>query len=274
VKAPCADIQRDAVGLTSLRADDPERVAALAHAETCAACAAALAEGGTVLAALDVALSAEAPRSDALARARQLVLDEARRAPRPAAGASAAHTPVTRARPVVVASLAGALLAEWTLLTAKHWASGPGLVMSISLALAAAAISVGALHFAGDVVALAVPVLALGSAVLGGGNAGTQAAIGVRCAFDVAAGTALLAVPVAVLARRGLVPRPATVVPAVGAAAALNLQAALQLGCRAEPGIVHPLLFHALPVILVGGACFVVARRIFAPRPPSAVSSS
>jgi hypothetical protein len=193
------------------------------------------------------------------------VLDEAARAPGPASGPFAAPATATRARPIIVASAAGTLLAVWALLSARHWGSGGGLIPSLSLAIASAAISIVALRFAGDVAALAVPVLALGSAVLGSGNAGPQAELGIRCALEVAFGTAALVVPAFVLARRGLVPRPATVVPAVGASAALNLQAVVQLGCHAEPGIVHPLLFHGLPVILVGGACFLAAKRIFTP---------
>ena len=78
--------------------------------------------------------------------------------------------------------------------------------------------------------------------------------------MEVAATTALLLLPLLIAARRGLVPRPETVVPAIGAAAALNGQAVLRLSCHAAPTIWHPLLFHSAPVILVGAVCLLAAK--------------
>ena len=261
MKTPCAEIQREAAGLASLQADDPERRAAFAHADACADCAAALAEGGAVLAVMDVALRSEAPRPEALARARQrLALDEAARG-------HAVPARRARARPVVVASVAGVLLAEWALLTARHWTSGRGVVTSLMLALAATTISVAALRFGGISAVMLVPVLSLGSAVLGGGDAGPQPGPGARCALELALATTLLLVPLVFASRRGLVPQPEKVAPTLGAAAALNMQAVLQLGCHAEPSSLHPLAFHAAPVILLSAACFVIAKRLFSSRP-------
>lgn len=94
----CLQIQAQAAGLASLAPQDRERRTSETHALTCAACAAALAEGAAVMGLVDEALSVAAPPADALARARREILAElaasARRppsrAPRRGAGAVAA----------------------------------------------------------------------------------------------------------------------------------------------------------------------------------------
>jgi hypothetical protein len=64
----CGAIQKNAASLASLRDDDTARVDACAHAASCRACAAALAEGAMVIAWIDAALAEPTPkRSDALA---------------------------------------------------------------------------------------------------------------------------------------------------------------------------------------------------------------
>jgi hypothetical protein len=62
----CGVIQEDAAFLASLRSDDVTRVAAYVHAASCDRCAAALAEGATVIAWIDAALAEPASaRSEA-----------------------------------------------------------------------------------------------------------------------------------------------------------------------------------------------------------------
>jgi hypothetical protein len=127
----------------------------------------------------------------------------------------------------------------------------------------------------GTAAVLAVPMLSLGTAFATTGNAGPQIAIGIECAIEVVGAALVPLLLLLLIARRGLVPRPDVAGPAVGAAGALNAQAALRLACHAQPGVLHSLLFHSLPVILVGAACLIIARKVAANgRPPPAAALS
>ena len=65
----CEVIREDAAFLASLGCDDVTRVAAQAHAASCAGCAAALSEGATVISWIDAALAEPAPAEPAPASA-------------------------------------------------------------------------------------------------------------------------------------------------------------------------------------------------------------
>ena len=270
MKSPCAEIQKYAAGLASLRPDDPERHAATTHAMTCGGCAAALAEGQEVLALLDVVLPLEAPRSEALARARSGVLAAAHER-----GAVPAHKPQPRgAGGGTIAVLGAALLLEWVAFTLKHWRDEAAMGFSIALAALAVALGVGPIvRWAGPRALIPLPIVAalaaLAALVGVEGDAGVQAAYGFKCAFElvVAAGA-----PVAlalVLARRGVFPRPEVALAAAAGGGVLDGLAALRLGCHAGPSVLHTLLFHALPAVLIVPGCYVAAHLIATARRPS-----
>jgi hypothetical protein len=243
----CEDIQAQAAGLASLRANDPERRAAEAHARTCPACAEALAEGAAVLDMVDRVLPLEAPRAEALARARREILAEIAPASGPAS-VPGVHGG-GRSAPAAIAAVMASLAAMWLLPMVKHLGRGDLTLGSAAWALAAAAAAAAALVW-GARVLFALPAIGLTLAVLDGGGGGLQASMGMKCAGLELGLAALPLVLTYVLARRGLLAVPIVAVAAAAGAGALVGQAVLHAACHAVPGTAHNLVFHLLPVLL------------------------
>jgi hypothetical protein len=253
----CDRIQASAGGLASLAPGDPERRAAEAHALTCAACAAALAEARAVLALVDRALPLEAPRPEAMARARAEILREMSRAQEPAGAAQAgSRRPAPRAVAIVLAVLAGC----WLLPMGKHFGAGMPVVVSAVLAVIAAAAGAAALTRGGRTLLL-LPILSLALAVLDGGSGGLQVSAGVKCVlFELGLALAPLAAAFP-LARRAKLGSPRGALAAAAGAGALVGQAVLHVACHASSSLTHGLVFHTLPVLLALGVGALVGGR-------------
>jgi hypothetical protein len=254
----CDQIQASAAGIAALAPSDPERRAAEAHALVCAACAAALAEARAVLALVDRALPLEAPRPEAMARARAEILREMSSPGAPArTGHTARRLPAPRAIAVVLAVLAGC----WLLPMIKHFNAGMPVVVSAALAVMAAAAGAAALTWGGRTLLL-LPLLSLALAVFDGGSGGLQVSAGVRCVvFELGLALAPLAAAFQ-LARKGRLGGGRGAVAAAAGAGALVGQAVLHVACHASPSLVHGLVFHTLPVLVALGAGALLGARL------------
>jgi hypothetical protein len=244
----CEEVQAQAAGLASLPAGDPERQAAEAHARTCTACRAALAEGAAVLALIDRALPLEAPQPEALARTASQILRELA-AERPSARRSVAGS---------VAALGATWAGCWLLVMAPHRGQGAAVLVSAAIALVTALVGAAALTWGGRVLP-ALPALSLLLSLSTGGSAGLQVAQGIKCAgFELALAAVPLAIAFALVRRGRLAP---VGLAAAAATGALIGQAALHVACHASPDPGHALVFHTLPILLALGVGALAGRR-------------
>jgi hypothetical protein len=233
----CEQIQADAAGLAALAPDDPERVAAFAHARTCPACALALGEGVALFGLLELATPAPALHPEVLARAAA----EIRRELGPPATA--------RWRQATAVVLAGG--AAWLVALAggRRLIGAPAAPSAIALAAVAAVAAALAITLWSPLLA-ALPLASLIGSALSGGPGPIDPLHGLRC-MGVELATAIL--PLAAtfwLARRGAIQRPALALATAGAAGALMGQAALEVTCRAVHSHGHLVAFHSGGVLL------------------------
>jgi hypothetical protein len=261
----CDEIAADAGGLMALPPDAPERVRAETHARTCAACAAALAEGRHLLAMIEAA-PLPAPSAEALRRVSAAILSELPVGPAPVAASGAGR---------LAAAVAAAMMAVWALplaLSRRPLSTGRDLAVSAGLA-ALAAVSSAATMTLGGPVAAAFPVLSAAAALLAGTGRALAAGPGLHCAL-IEALTAGGAGAAAYVAARVLGHRVRGTLLLVAAAGggALAGHAALHEICAAATELPHLLVFHTGPVALVVGLALAVtatARRNAAVRESS-----
>lgn len=230
----CIRLRADAPGLAALSPEDPERIAAWAHADGCAGCARTL-RGAERLQALVAACEALPLAEGALQRASQAILADLRREARRRMAASSAAACASLAAFVGFARNRSRSAEDWA------WAAVLG---ALAIALAAAARRRALL-------VVAAAVLAAATAAVAAGQPGPLAVdLGVHClAAEIA--SAAMVVGAAWLAIRGGTTSPArSAVAAAAAAGALAGDAALQVTCQARDAIPHLLAFHAGGVVL------------------------
>jgi hypothetical protein len=243
----CERVRADAPGLAALPPDDPERVAAWAHAKDCPGCARALEEAER-LQALVAAWEPPPLPAGALERASHAIVAELRREARRRTMASIAAVCASLAAFVGLARDRSRSVEDWV------WAAVLG---ALAVALAAAARRRALLVITAAVMA------AVTAAVAAGGPGPLAVDVGLHClAAEIA--SAAVVVGAAWLALRGGTTSPArSAVAAAAAAGALAGDAALQVTCAARDAIPHLLAFHVGGVLLavVGASLVWRARR-------------
>ena len=233
----CRDILERAAALAALREDDPERVAARAHAENCPSCAQALHEANRLQELLALPGAAVDPAPAGLAHLESSIVAEL-------------ATELTRAR----RSVALASVAAFAFFVARSALRPHPVTVWIGaglLAFIAVAASVTTLRAPRVVAALTV-LISLIAAVLAGGSGPLDPGLGVHCVLtELAAGS----VPFAILLSgflRGRAPGGTLRLAALAGAGALAGQAALHVACPEANSLVHLLAFHlgAIPLAL------------------------
>lgn len=247
----CIRVRADAPGLAALPPDDPERIAAWAHANGCAGCARTLREAER-LHALMAACEPPPPAEGALERASQAILADLRREARRWMLASSAAVCASLAAFVGFARNHSRSAEDWA------WAAVLG---ALAIALAAAARRRALLVITAAVLAAVITAVAAG-------QPGPFAVdVGVHCLTGEVASAAMV-VGAAWLAIRGGTTSPArSAVAAAAAAGALAGDAALQVTCEARDAIPHLLAFHVGGVLLAAVGASVlwgVVRRLAA----------
>jgi hypothetical protein len=243
----CGRLRADAPGLAALPPEDPERVAASAHASGCDGCARALREAERLQSLVATGDPPPLP-AGVLERASEAILAELRREARRRMMASMA------AVCVVFVALVGVARGRHRSSEDLAWAA---VLWALAVALAAAVQRRALLVIAAAVVGAATAAVATG-------RPGPFAvAIGLHClAAELASAAAV--VGAVWLAIRGGTTSPARSATAAGAAAgALAADAALQVTCAAQDAVPHLLAFHVGGVLLaaVGASLIWKARR-------------
>jgi hypothetical protein len=239
----CERITAEAAGLASLPADDPERIAAFAHARTCPACARALAEGAALMSLLELGAPAAAPAPEAISRAAAEIRRDLQRRPGSAAKATTA--------------VALAVAAAWlvALASGRKWLGHGGAAASVLVAAVAALTTAGAMAVWSPLLG-ALPLASFVASIAGGTGGPLQAGIGVRC-FGMELAVAAVPLVVAYLfARRRTLEHASRMMAAAAAGGALAGQAALEITCHAARTHAHLLAFHtgAVVVALLAGS--------------------
>jgi hypothetical protein len=246
-----AHIEESAAGVVSLPPEDPERVAAYAHARACATCARALRQAEGLLAALDALPAAPSPPSRTLRAVARPIL--------------------ARLSAVVVPArlLSAIFVALWIVLVvmAKHRAGGVEAWAASAMLAAVALIALLLLrHFGSRAVGLAFGASAL-MAAFAWSEGSLAPRLGIACLLT-ELGAAV--VPVGIVVRAFIKRRSAT--PTVGlalaaAAGALVGQAALHLTCPQRTAGPHVLVFHCGGVLLAAAIAAVIGRFVARPAP-------
>ncbi len=243
----CERLRADAAGLAALPSDDPERIAARAHADGCSGCARALREAER-LHALVAAPEPPPLPAGALERASRAILADLRREARRRMTASIA------AVCALLVALVG--LARNRAGSAEDWARA-AVLGALAIALAAAARRRALL---GTTVAM----LAAVTAAVAAGRPGPLAIdVGLHC-FATEILSAAVVVGAVWLAIRGGTTSPArSAIAAAAASGALAGDAALQVTCAARDAIPHLLAFHVggVLVAVAGASLFSGAKR-------------
>lgn len=244
----CDRIRADAAGLAALPAGDTERTEAVAHARECLACARVLEEAER----LQVVVGELAPSplgTDTLARASRAIVSELRREARWRMLASALAASLAFAAFVTLAQHRSPLRRDW----------------AVALALAAAAVGLGAAERRWRVTVVPLAVLAaLGAAAVTGVTGGLDAGVGLDCMATEMACAAAVVIGAWLAIRRGTSSLGPGAVAAGAAAGAVAGAAALQLTCLANTSLPHLLAFHVGGVLLAAaaaGSVWAVARR-------------
>ncbi|HUK67087.1 MAG TPA: hypothetical protein VLV17_09690 [Anaeromyxobacteraceae bacterium] len=241
----CERFRASAPGLAALPPDDPERLAASAHAETCAECRKALLEGERLEALLALAGSSEVSASPSGAAYLSIKRDLEREGRRRVLGS--------------IVAIGAALVLLVTLAHERSHAPSD-LALAAGLALAAFGLATQASRFTLGAATAAV-IAALAAALLGGKGGPLEAAAGLDCLASelVAAAAVLCAVRLAV---RGGATFPQYGAFAAGAAAgALAADAALEVTCGAHGSLPHVLSFHVGGVVLALALARLALRR-------------
>ena len=224
----CAELEEQSLALVALPADDPERVAAEAHARGCEACARSLSEARSMLSAVTAFGTPAPPQTVALARAAR------------GARADLLHRGRPRGFAAAGVVLGGAVVA----LLAKHRAVDPRSLLIAGAALAAALCA-----------AVVVPprrARAAGLAIVGsaflvaiaGGAGILDPVVGVKCTLlELFAAAVPLATTLLLVRRRRGRAEPLFLV-GIAAAGALAGQGALHLTCPDRLAAPHLAAFH------------------------------
>lgn len=226
-------------GIAQLAADDPERVAAVAHARECEECARALRSGERLFQAFSELSPPEPPSLALTSRIREQVLADLARVP---------ERVVVRERPVPIAIAIGVAFAFGSLLSRHDDATTSRWTAAILVAAFAALLA-----FLGGKRAATVLVASIaasfGFSVYAQAGEGLSAGLGVRCAlFEVVVALAPLGAATYLALSGG--PRGALPFAAVGAAGGLAGHAALHIHCPAQSAHPHLLAFHLGGVVL------------------------
>ncbi len=230
----CVRVRADAPGLAALAPDDPERIAAWAHANGCAGCASALREAER-LQALVAACEPPPLAEGALERASQAILADLRREARRRMAASSAAVCASLAAFVGFARSRSRSAEDWA------WAAVLG---ALAIALAAAGRRRAPL-------VITAAVLAAATAAAAAGQPGPFAVdVGVHCLAAEIASAAMVVGAAWLAIRGGTTSLARSAVAAAAAAGALAGDAALQVTCQARDAIPHLLAFHVGGVLL------------------------
>lgn len=252
----CDRVRADAPGLATLRSDDPERVAAWAHANGCAECARALREAER-LQTLVASWNPERLPAGATERASRAIVAELRReAWRRALGSIAA---------VCASMLLYVGFARNRSRSGEDWA--------VAAVLGGVAIVLAAFARRRPLVVVGVTVLAALAAGLAPGETPLAGAPGVHCLATEIASAAMVVGAVWLAIRGGTTSPASSAIAAAAAAGALAGDAALQVTCGAQNEIPHLLLFHVGGVLLAAAGLSLLWRAVAA-RPIAAAQSS
>jgi hypothetical protein len=234
----CERIRADAPGLAALPAGDAEREEAFAHARECLACAHALEEAERLQAVVG-AVPPPPLSANTLARASLPIVSELRREAGSRMLASALAASLAFAASVTLAQHRSPLRRDW----------------AVALALAAAAVGLGAAGRRWRVAVVPLAVLAaLGAAAVTRATGVLNAGVGLDClATEVACATTVV-IGAWLAIRRGTSSLGPGAVAAGAAAGAVAGAAALQLTCRAHTWLPHLLAFHVGGVLLTAAA--------------------
>jgi hypothetical protein len=236
--------------LAALAEDDPERVLALEHTRSCAACRAAFAEGEGLVALLDESQPLAPPSPDLLARAAAAIERQ-----------TTSEGGVTRR--IVWGSVLGVFVAWAFQLTVgsgftpdlEH-ASASLLVLAVSVA------GVTLLRQSGKLAVALIVGTSLTMAWMAGTSEGLAAGIGVRCAFRELWAAGLTWIIVGATARRVDATFGRWDLTVIVASAALAAHAGQHLACEVPHSHAHLLVFHFGAVLLaVAVVAFTTARR-------------
>jgi hypothetical protein len=241
----CDRIRADAPGLTALPPDDPERIAAVSHASTCAACARALLEAGRLQALIAEYQPPPLP-AGALQRASREIRAQLRR----------------EARRRLVGSVAGVCASVLVLVAFGRSRSRSPFDWALAAVLWASAVLLASTASRKPLLATALSVLAaLAAAVISGAPGPLDASLGLQCVAKEVA-TAAIVVGAVWLAVRGGTTSPArSAIAAAAAAGALAGDAALQVTCAAHTALPHLLAFHVGGVVLAAAGASALWRR-------------
>jgi hypothetical protein len=241
----CDRIRAEAPGLASLRPDDPERVAAMAHAAGCAGCARALREGERLQALLATAVVEPLPAA-ALERTSRAIAAELRREARWRVAAALAAVSASVLVLLAFARARSPSIADWTL-AAVLWAI---------------AVAVAAVVSRRPFLAAAIAVVAsLAAAVISDGPGPLAPGLGIECAATELASSALVAGAVWLTARRVGFPWTPFALAAAAAGGALAGNAALQVTCAAHGSAPHQLVFHVGAVLVAAAGATLLSLR-------------
>lgn len=235
----------EAAGIAALGPDDPQRLAAEAHAHGCPECARALVEGERVQALLAEAEPASLPDA-APGRAYEQIRGDLRREAR-------------RRRVGAVAAVCAAVL---VLVGFARTRSGSGVDRAVAAVLWATAVvlAAGASRRPGLVVAGSV-LAALAVGVISGGPGPLVASLGLHCVLSELGSAALVVGAVWLAVRGGDTSQARSSMAAAAAAGALAGDAALQVTCAAHGSMPHLLAFHAGGVLLAAACAGLLWRR-------------
>jgi hypothetical protein len=265
----CAEIQRDAAGLASLPSDAPERRAAFEHARTCTVCAAALAEGETLMHLLAEALPLKAPQPEDLSRAKAEILAELSAEAWPAAR-DLATAPPPRSKPFeAAAAVMTAVTAAYLLATALGTKLPSDGRATVSLALALAAVLAGGVAILIGTFLPLIPVASFVASGLAAGSGGLELATGLRCLAIEGVLSLLPLTLAALMAWRAPLAHPSRTLMAAASGGALAGQAALHVLCHSQQSHAHLFVFHTGGVLVALALGAWVARLLPARRSAS-----
>jgi hypothetical protein len=238
-----------ALFIAALESRDPERLAAVAHARTCADCARALRDGQRLLNGVDAALPPPEPSAGVLART-----------------AARVHAAARMERWIGSAKAAGAaMLAVFVLAgVARHHAPDPDFALFAGALLVTGFVAAASIHrpwlsFA------AVIALGAGAAWRGEADAPLSIAVGIKCASFELAGAAATVLALLAPWRQPRVALAPIELAALAGAGSLAGVTALIVSCPASHGLEHVVLFHLGGVVLAMLLGFV-AQVVFVRR--------
>jgi hypothetical protein len=245
--------------LAALAKDDPERVLAEQHADTCPPCRDAFEEGMGLVALLDQSQPSSPLSSDLLARASAAI--ERQRA-----------DPGRATRRIVWGSALGVLVAWAFQLTVGSGFSADLEHAGVSLLVLGIAITGATILRRGARVTVLIMVgVSLAMALLAGTADGLAPGIGMRCAFRELWAAALTWVVAVAVARREDATLGRWDITAVVASGALAAHAGQHLACEVPHSHAHLLVFHfgavLLAIIVAALSAGRNVRNVAAPAP-------